>query len=92
MSASPELQQALHALEQAVRALAATLDADQAEDIEDALESLQEELAKQNPRGKRCRSSLRRIMDTARAAGETGLAVVELANKVLNLLKTLGAL
>ena len=92
VAASPELQQALHALEQAVGALAETLDADQAEDIEDALESLQEELAKQNPRGKRCRSSLRRIMDTARAAGETGLTVAELASKVLSLLKMLNVL
>ncbi len=89
VATSPELAETLHALAQAVNALLPHLESEQAEEVQDDLDLLREELAREAPRARRCRSSLRRLIETARAAGETGLVVVELATRILNLLKVL---
>ena len=84
--ANPELAPLLAQLTQAVERMLAHLSAEQAAEVREDLERLQEELQKPQPRKKWYNLSIEGMIQAAKTVGAIGGPVIELAEKILRLI------
>jgi internalin A len=83
---NPDLAPLLAQLTQAVEQMLAHLSAEQAAEVREDLERLQEELQKPQPRKKWYNLSIEGLIQAAKNVGAIGVPVIELAGKILRLI------
>ena len=88
--ASPDLAPLLAELTQAVEAMLSHLPPEDAEEVHDDMERLQEELQKPKPRRKWYSVSIEGLQQAAQNLGEIGKPVLELAGRILTVLHAAG--
>ncbi len=86
----PEVAETFQQLARAVQAMLPHLSPEDAEEVQDDLARLQEELRREKPRRKWYRVSLEGLAEAARKVGEIGEPVLKLALRLTELLHQLG--